>query len=357
MPDLSRMADTVREQVRRTHASLDAARQSAASGEVLSAAYGELGNLLLAAEYHEAAEPCYLAAEETNPSEFRWPYYLGHVHQRRNDPDRAAAAFERALRLQPAYAPAHLSLGEVHLVQGRPDAAERAFTSALASPPHRQAALFGLGRAALARQDHAGAAEHLESALAIDRRASAIRYPLATAYDGLGQPVRAETHLRERGDVRPATIDPLMDVIRGLLHSAARFDGEARQALSRGDWPAAVAAARAGIDLTSDDPRVEASLRHRLGTALAQTGDARGALEEFQRAVRLAPDFARGHYSLGILLASSGRRTEAIEHLSAAVKLDPNYREAREALAALMSPGGPRRLKPPLYRGGRKPHL
>jgi tetratricopeptide (TPR) repeat protein len=99
-------------------------------------------------------------------------------------------------------------------------------------------------------------------------------------------------------------------------------------------------AARAGIELAAGDAKMEARLRHRLGTAQAQTGDARGALEQFQRAVQLAPDFAGAHYSLGVMLQGLGRRGEAITHLSAALKHDPTYTEARDALAELKAPAG-----------------
>src|SRR4029453_15776646 len=107
------------------------------------------------------------------------------------------------------------------------------------------------------------------------------------------------------------------------------------QADRGGPGAAAAPAARAGLELASGDARMQARLRHRLGTALAQTGDGRGALEQFQQAVQLAPEFAGAHYSLGVMLQALGRRAEAIEHFSAAVEHDPYYTEAREALTEL----------------------
>ena len=58
-------------------------------------------------------------------------------------------------------------------------------------------------------------------------------------------------------------------------------------------------------------------------------GDARGAVEQLEEALRLSPEFARAHFSLGVILASSGRYPSAIERFESAVKLEPDYLEAR----------------------------
>jgi tetratricopeptide (TPR) repeat protein len=75
-------------------------------------------------------------------------------------------------------------------------------------------------------------------------------------------------------------------------------------------------------------------------------GDARGAVEQFEEALRLSPTFAKAHYSLGVLMGSNGRVDKAIEHLSAAVRDDPTYVEARVRLADVLRASG--RLAPAL---------
>ena len=55
------------------------------------------------------------------------------------------------------------------------------------------------------------------------------------------------------------------------------YDARSRDALTRGDWAAAMSEARRGLELTGTDPVLRAALHHRLGTALAQTGDTAGA--------------------------------------------------------------------------------
>lgn len=326
-PDLSRASDTVRQQVQE--------RFSTVQRTPDAMSYGELGKVLMAGEHYDAAEPALLNAQSLAPGDFQWPYLLGHVYLH-NDPERAAAAFERALTIRADDVAALVWLGEIRLGQGQAEAAQRAFDRAVSLEPRASAAWFGAGRAALAEQAHARAIEHFERALALDPRASAVRYPLAMAYRSLGDTAKAEAQLRQRGDLQPGMPDPLMREIDRLLESAAAYDTRAAEALNRSDWPAAIAAARVGIPLAKDNPPLEGSLRLRLGTALAQTGDTSGAFAEFERAIAVSPDFARAYYSLGVMLSAAGRGQEAIERLSTAVRLDPGYVDARVVLGEVL---------------------
>jgi tetratricopeptide (TPR) repeat protein len=101
LPDLVRVDSAVQQQARERHASLTKAladRQASAAD--LARAYGDFGMLLHAAEYYEAAEPCYLNAQALAPEEPRWPYYLGHLHQRKGETDKAERAFKRVLEIR-----------------------------------------------------------------------------------------------------------------------------------------------------------------------------------------------------------------------------------------------------------------
>jgi tetratricopeptide (TPR) repeat protein len=309
---------------------------TAAPGIELAHAYGALGNLLLAAEYIDAAEGCYLSAQALAPAEARWPYYLGHVYKTRGDLAGAVRSFERALALQPDDVATLVWLGQVRLDQGRPEEAETLFARAAARQPGAVAALVGQGRAALARREFARAADILEQALSIDARASMAHYPLALAYRGMGNLERAEAHLRQRGGVDIGPPDPLMQELTGLLHSAVAYENSGIRALDGGDWASAAAAFRKGLEIAPDSP----SLHHRLGTALSLSGDTQGAFEHFQEAVRRSPGYAPAQYSLGVLLASAGRQAEAIDRFSAAVRDDPGYVEARLQLAELLQRTG-----------------
>lgn len=337
LPDISRMQPSVQQQMRETYAALQKSIDNSGGDAALrGAAYGEVGKLLLAAEHTDAAEPAFLNAQALMPSDGKWPYYLGHVYRSKNDLTRAAALFEKAAQLRPDDEAAVVWLGNVYLDQSKLDGAEAQFSKALAAHPRSPAALFGLGRVALAKQDYRRASEQLEAALAMNPRASVVRYPLALAYRGLGDVQKAEAHLRERGDVNTTLPDPLMQELTRLLQGTQAFELRGDRALDAGDWPGAVAAFREGVTKAPEN----ASLRHKLGTALFLTGDARAAREQFEEAVRLEPDFAIARYSLGVLEASNGRAKEAIVHLTAAVDAQPDYVEARLALADALRGSG-----------------
>jgi tetratricopeptide (TPR) repeat protein len=337
LPDLTRAAASVRVQLGERYAALTrTTADPKASPSDLANAYGAMGALLMAAEYRQEAEACLLNAESLAPDEFKWSYYLAHLYKDRGEVAKSQAAFERVLRVQPRNVSALVWLGEAYLDQGRPEAAQPLFERALAEQPQSIAALVGLGRAALARSDYARATEYLERALALNPRESAIHYPLAMAYRGLGQEDKAEAHIRLRGPgaIRPA--DPLMFELETMLESAVAYEVRGAKALDEGNWKAAAAYFRKGIGLAPGEP----SLHHKLGTALYMSGDADGAADQFAEALRLSPGFAKAHYSLGVLLASNGRSAEALEHLNQAVRADPTYAEARVRLAEVLRRSG-----------------
>jgi tetratricopeptide (TPR) repeat protein len=337
LPDMTGAAEPVQAQLRERYASLTRRVESAGTAAIdLAAAYGEMGRLLIAAEYLDAAEPCFANAQALAPADMRWPYYLGHVYRFKNDPAKAAASFEQALTLQPDHAPSLVWLGEMHLAQNRPHAAEPLFARALTLQPRAAAARFGLGRVALARQDYEQAIGHLTAALELAPQASRIHYPLAMAYRGRGDRRNAEAHLRQRGDVEIPSADPLLDELGGQLQNAAAYEVRGSEAVGKREWADAIRNLRQAIELAPRNP----GTRLNLGTALFVTGDAGGALEQFETAVRLAPESPKAHYSIGVIMEAAGRDQDAIDRFSAAVKYDPSYVEAQMQLADALRRNG-----------------
>jgi tetratricopeptide (TPR) repeat protein len=337
LPDVSSAAPAVQSQLRAQYASLQSAIQNAGTPAAdLAAAYGQTGMLFLAAEYLDPAESSLMNARTLQPAEMRWPYYLAHLDRLRNDSAKAATWFEEARRLQPEHVPTLVWLGEMYLAQNNLDAADPLFRKALSLEPRSGVARYGLGRVALAKQHYAEAIEHLEQALTIAPAATRIHYPLALAYRGNGDRQNAEAHLKQRGEVEIQSADPLMEALGGLLQNTAAYEVRGAEALDKRQWPEAVANLRKAIKLAPDN----AFTRLNLGTALYLTGDARGALEQFEAAVRLSPGLAKAHYSIGVLMEAAGRDREAIEHFSLAVKSDASYVEARMQLADALRRSG-----------------
>jgi tetratricopeptide (TPR) repeat protein len=318
LPDISAAAPAVQQQVREQYSLL---QRNSSSAD----AYGSLGRLLIATEFYDVAATCFLDAQSLAPADMRWPYYLAHVERLRNQPEKAAALFERVLMLQPDHVPSLVWLGAMQLLAGNTDAADAALTKALALQPHDPAALYHSGRIALAKRQYQVAVDRLNDAASAAPQASSVQYALSLAYRGLGDAKNADAHLRLRGNVDPVPDDPLMRQVSGLLQSASAFEVRGAEALGQRRWNDAVVALRQALQLAPDN----ASTHLNLGTALFETGDAAGAVAEFREATRQSPGLAKAHYGIAIVSEAAGRDKEALDEFAEAVKNDPDAAEMR----------------------------
>jgi tetratricopeptide (TPR) repeat protein len=346
LPDLSHAAPSVQQQLRDGYAALKKKIDAPATpSDELGAAYGQMGMLLLAAEYRGEAESALLNAQTFSPRDPRWPYYLGHLYKLKGDGEKSIAAFARALELQPNDVPTLIWVGEGALDQGRSDDADTHFAKALSLQPRSVAALYGAGRAELARKDYAKAVEHLDRALSLDPQATVIHYPLAMAYRGLGDQAKAQAHLSLRGSLAIKPEDPMMDRVNAMLNSALSYEVSGADALDHSDFKAAAESFRKGVEVAPKEP----SLHHKLGTALALLDDHNGAIEQFKQALKLDPNFVKAHYSLAVIDSDEGQIASAVQHLNAALKTEPGYVEARMLLANVLRRSGQLEASLPEY--------
>src|SRR5262252_288860 len=125
LPDVSRSAASVQQQLRDGYAALKKKIDAPATPpDELGAAYGQMGMLLMAAEYREQAEAALLNAQTFNRLDARWPYYLGHLYKSKGDAANSMSSFRRALELQPEDVPTLIWVGDGELDEGKPDQAE-----------------------------------------------------------------------------------------------------------------------------------------------------------------------------------------------------------------------------------------
>ena len=73
-----------------------------------------------------------------------------------------------------------------------------------------------------------------------------------------------------------------------------------------------------------------------LGLALAGQGKLAEAIEHYERALQLSPNYAEPHNNLGLALARQGKLAEAIEHYERALHLNPNYAETHNNLGVAL---------------------
>jgi tetratricopeptide (TPR) repeat protein len=59
------------------------------------------------------------------------------------------------------------------------------------------------------------------------------------------------------------------------------------------------------------------------------------AIQHYEQALRIQPDFAEVHYNVGLALEKVGRTPEAIQHYEQALRIRPDFVQAQYALARL----------------------
>src|ERR1019366_2446343 len=78
---------------------------------------------------------------------------------------------------------------------------------------------------------------------------------------------------------------------------------------------------------------IDAELHERLGNLMLETGDAKGAVIEFQALVAMHPiDVAGSHYNLAMAFKAAGQKDKAREEAVTALEAAPNFKPAQKLL-------------------------
>jgi len=77
-----------------------------------------------------------------------------------------------------------------------------------------------------------------------------------------------------------------------------------------------------------------------LGSALADQGQPEAAIQQYQTALQINPDYAAAHYDLGTALAGQGKLDPAIQQWERAVQLNPGYADAHFNLGTALAEQG-----------------
>ncbi|MDB5298794.1 MAG: hypothetical protein JWO87_457 [Phycisphaerales bacterium] len=222
-----------------------------------------------------------------------------------------------------------LQSAEQQLRAGNFQASRETYAQVLRKDPGCVPATHALGWIALRLGENQAAAELLSRAAQLAPGAAPLHIDLAVAYDRTGDAGRAILHLRQAIALNPASSNPYRVLGQLLLHHGQTAD--ALEAL-RG-WA-----------------RIEnsAAAHYELGTALAQSGDPKSAVEHLRRAVALRPDHGSAYCNLGLALEDAGQKEQAAEALRHAIRLMPDPSVAQYHLAALGA-GAPPATCPPRY--------
>lgn len=329
-PDVSKLEESVREQIENAQKSLTAVtKDPAKSAAELSEAYGNLGQLYHAYSLTAPARDCYRNAMLLARSDFRWPYLLAKLAQQEGRFEDAIHYYGRVLPLRSDYLPAYVNLGNVFLELNRLDEAKNCFNAALTLDENNAATHYGLGQIAMSRRNYTDAVQHFETTLIQAPGANRVHYSLAMAYRGLGNTEKVKAHLAQQGTVGVRVSDPLVDGFQDRIAGERVYLSRGKLAFEAQRYAEAAAEFRKAVAAkpNSVTPRVN------LGAALTQLGDLDAAAEQFREAIRIEPEKGNAHYNLAVILSRQNKPDEAISHLQSALKMEPNDLGARFLLA------------------------
>lgn len=200
---------------------------------------------------------------------------LGRLYASTGDLDRARAAFDRALAARADFEPALVDRGDVFMLRKDPERAAADYEKAVKLAPKNAMTQYKLGAAYQMLGKLDAAEKQYRAAIGLDEK-------LAAAYNNLASLSAERKHNLDAAldwANRAVALQPDMAAFQDTLGSVR---------LARGEVDPAIAAFRKAAASTPKD----ANFYYGLGQALAQKGNKREAVEAFRTALSVNPGFA-----------------------------------------------------------------
>lgn len=300
---------------------------------------GRLAMLLHGFGQYELASTFYRRVGSIEPSNFRWPYYLGVAMTAIGREAEAIPALRRAVELAPDYLPAQLRLGKLLRTVGDWDEGGKVYRQVVEQHPDCARAHYGLGRVRFAQGETQAALQSYRAASRLAPDFGAAHYGLGTVYRSLGEAAKARRHLllfQRTQENPPPLADPLLDSLRRLQSRAEfhylrglGFQRRAQISEALGEFERAL----------KEDPR-HAGAHANLFFSFLTLGDLVKAEEHYQAAHRLDPRLHEIHHNLGILRTLQKRDREAEEAFRQALELNPFRADSHYLLGAHLDNAG-----------------
>ena len=209
---------------------------------------------------------------------------------------------------QASAAPAHLALAQALARIGRLDEAVAAYEAAIRSDPAALDAYFGLSRALLRAGRATEAFQRADEALALDMDNAAAWTLIGEALDALGEPVLTASAFERALSLAPEDAELNARLGRLYLTLDRPFDAAARYQRALALNPAPPTQLEAHVILSALHGRALQFARAR---------------EHAEAALRLAPDNQGAHQNLAAVCDHEGREGEAEAHRERAYRVSP----------------------------------
>lgn len=337
-------------------AALEAARETIVNHPRRARAWGDLGTLYLVHDWHQEAARCYQHAIALAPDVFRWHFYLGRSLATLQ-PEKAAAAFARAIAIDPTYAAVHVHAGLVLRRLGRPEQARRHFERAGILDPSNPHSMLNLGQIAATAGQLEAARNYLRQALTLNPQQSEAHSQLARVLMGLGDRQAATRHVEKAR--APSVTTPMQDPLWGELQKAGLtrrwFAKRGNKYLRDGDFGYAIAELEIAVAGEQNNPDVWLSYgtallhaqrydeaRTALESGLAKTGEnldvpattrTKVSQPNLRSSQKRKPIIEKIHANLGVAATKMGDMELAAQHLEEAWRRNPAAHETARNLA------------------------
>jgi tetratricopeptide (TPR) repeat protein len=260
----------------------------------------------------------------------------------------AEACLRDGIRLRPADALAHLNLAELLVLAGRKDEALQEYAEVVHLQPGSPGVQFSMADLLLGQGKFEEAATHFSEAVRLQK-------DFPEAFAGLGRALAlqgkfgsAETQFREALRFSPTNVEWQVTLASTLMMTGKTNDAKAAYAralqldprlvehniqagktfAAQGQFEAALARFSTAVELNPDN----AEGQENLGLTLGQLSKVDEAIPHFQKLIELRPD-AEAYHHLALARLMQGNPKEAISNYERALKLKPDWAAAMNDLA------------------------
>ena len=278
--------------------------------------------------------------------------------------------YQRALAINPDFAPAHERIGTIYQLKGNLMDAIASFSKAIQSNPQSMAAQLGLGNAYQQMGWAELAITHFQKALELepDRFLAEYHCKLGDSLKDRGRIVEAIASYERAIATNPNEVDGYRAIAQVYMSQNApeatqviyeRAEAHSSELLQCKDYNALGVAWLEKLNATKTEEKSViddlvdraiacfqqaiqidpsyADAHCNLGSAFLRKDQIRDAILAYKEAIDIDPNFAQPYFNVGILLNNIGKNDEAIACFQSAISLVPNWVQAHQYLGEILA--------------------